>query len=106
MWKRVYFNVGRKADFSYTFDQQEAREKQFSYHIGQIAQTTLKIPSRNKKKLLADEVTNDFTTAKSSDRQKRASSEGRKEAKENEKPVKAMRVGRRGSEIFEFKVFD
>jgi len=43
-WKRVYFNLGTKAVFQYTFNKKEAQEKIFPFSLGEIASTTLKAP--------------------------------------------------------------
>ena len=82
VWKKIYFTVGRKAVFQYTFDRSEANQKHFTYDLGEIKNSILKIPKRKRHELLSNENqddTNDSSTRKSSEdaTKKRAASQDR-----------------------------
>ena len=77
IWKRVYFNLSKKADFQYTFDKNEAQGKIFPYSLGEISSTTLKMPKKKEALITADDTSNETTTMTSSEKVK--SKENRKE---------------------------
>ena len=45
-WKRVYYNLSKKGEFQYTHDKREAKDKIFTFSVGEIHKTTLKIPEK------------------------------------------------------------
>ena len=81
IWKKIYFTVGKKAVFQYTFERQEANQKQYTYDLGEIKNSVLKIPKQRKKyeKLLSPEDQDDtnFTKKANEDdsKKKRAASQ-------------------------------
>ena len=65
VWKKIYFTVGKKAVFQYTFERSEANQKHFTYDLGEIKNSILKIPKQRKKyeKLLSQiDDTNESST--------------------------------------------
>ena len=121
IWKRVYFNLGKKADFQYTFDKNEAMEKIFPYSLGEIASTTLKMPKKKEALIIPDDTTNETTTMTSSEKvkkreskkeQARTKSENTREQKDRGQRMpnfarsKSIIHRKEESNIFSFKVFE
>ena len=83
VWKKIYFTVGKKGNFQYTFDRNEANQKQFTYDVGEIKNSILKIPKRKREKLLSqdnqDDTNESSTKAGSTEdaKRKRAASQDR-----------------------------
>ena len=115
VWKKIYFTVGKKGNFQYTFDRSEANQKTFTYDLGEIKNSILKIPKRKRHELLSSENqddTNDSSTTKTTKtgnaedaKRKRAASQDRgrevkKEPRINLPPGTPTGASRRRSNFF------
>ena len=119
-WKKVYFNVGKKAIFNYTFDKSEANRKSFELSVGEIVSTTIKMPKKSQSSLQQSDtdekttVTDGTGKDKDSKAPKRTASQDPRQSRETEKrkaslsPLSKRRpsFSRASNNIFAFKVFD
>jgi len=115
-WKKVFFKVGQKAVFSYTFDKQMALEKNFPLSVGEIISASIKVPKRANKLFETEaqtSTTNDTKSAKSSREIKRSRTQdpALNKSRKEVSPVsvtprpRATRL-RDEPSIFSFRMFD
>ena len=110
---KVYFTIGRKAVFQYTYDRLSAQEKNYETNLGEIHSTLIKIPkrtvqSKNEDNLAETSRASQSMTTKSSQKRSRSASRVREAEPSSPmvRPTRRLSLSRRRDTIFQFKVFD